>query len=439
MKKSYYLISIILLHIFVLFSKTYRLDFGGKQVQKGYLQVSGDMVYSESRGYGFSSCKPIKNITRQKGNQLNKDFCTSEEPFYFFIDLPEGNYKVDIILGDQSGKSINTVKAESRRLILNRVITKNGQIKTKTFSVNVRRPKINQNDSIIRNPREYVYLNWDNKLSLEFNNKNPKVAGLKVTKIQDVTTIFLAGNSTVTDQEYVPWAAWGQMLPYFFDQNITVANYAESGSAMKNFIASNRLKKIKNKIGSGDYLFIQFGHNDQKKQSSAYLEPNQGYKKYLKKFVKTARKFEATPVLIPSMHRRKFDNNGNIINTHGEYPQAVREVARETNVALIDLTKMSKKLYEALGVKGSQKAFVHYPANTFPGQNKKLSDNSHHSVYGAFQLAKCIVKGIKRNNLRLIRYFRNPDKSYEPGNPDPFQQVKIPYSPSIKILRPKGN
>lgn len=416
-----------------------KYDFGTGKVANGYTKVTGNMTYNEARSYGFISDTTIQNITRNSKEAIQGDFCTSSKPFYFFVDLAEGNYRIKITFGDPMGTSLNTVKAESRRLMLHNIKTKKGQSITKTFTVNIRRPKINQTDSIVRKEREYVFLNWDDKLTLEFNNKRPRINALEIKEVQDVTTIFLAGNSTVVDQEYVPWAAWGQMLPVFFNEQISVANYAESGEAMLSFIHRNRLKKITSQIKAGDYLFIQFGHNDQKKQSSAYLEAHTGYKKYLGKFVDTARQYEATPVLITSMHRRKFDEHGEIINTHGDYPQAVREVAKKKDVALIDLHAMSEKFYEALGVEGSRKAFVQYPSHSFPNQEEKLADNSHHSTYGAYQLAKYVIKGIQENDLPLVQYLRSWVKPYDPDNPQPFETFDVPFSPAIKMLRPEGS
>ena len=420
-------------------SYSVRFDFGPGESAKGYEKVTADMEYNTECGFGFVSDTIMEEVNRKKGNALSSDFCTSPKPFYFFVDLPEGNYRVKIHFGDPEGTSINTVKAESRRLMLHDVKTQKGESLTKTFTVNVRRPRINEKDSIRRKSREYVFLNWDDKLTLEFNNEKPCIQAVEREEIEDVTTVFLAGNSTVVDQEYVPWAAWGQMLPVFFNDQVAVANYAESGETMLGFIGRNRLKKVTSQIRPGDYLFIQFGHNDQKEHSSAYLEAHTGYKKYLGMFVDTARKYGATPVLVTSMHRRRFDKNGEIVNTHGDYPQAVREVAEEKEVALVDLHAMSEQFYEALGVEGSRKAFVQYPANTFPGQEKELEDNSHHSTYGAYQLARCVIKEIRKNELGLVKYLRPWVDTYDPANPMPFKSFDVPFSPSIRMLRPEGS
>jgi lysophospholipase L1-like esterase len=224
--------------------------------------------------------------------------------------------------------------------------TAKGKVTAVEFTVNIR-------DSLIRDAtgnvvnrvklkqRELDYLHWDNKLTLEFVGDSPKVCGLEITPNTTATTVFLAGNSTVVDQDKEPWAAWGQMIPAFFEgKKVAIANYAESGEALNSFISARRLEKVLSLMKPGDYLFIEFGHNDQKQKGEG-IGPFTSYKKNLQYFVSEVRKKGGIPVLVTSMHRRNFDSTGHIVNTLGEYPEAVRQTAREENVALIDLNAMS--------------------------------------------------------------------------------------------------
>src|SRR5262249_35079206 len=157
---------------------------------------------------------------------------------------------------------------------------------------------------------------------------------------------------------------------------VAIANHAESGESLRSFIAENRLAKLLERMKPGDYLFIQFAHNDQK-PGAFHVDPFTTYKDYLKQYIEEVRKRRAIPVLVTSMHRRLFDSDGKIINTLDHYPEAMRQLAMEQNVVLIDLNTMSKILFEALGPEGSLKAFVHYPAHTFPGQDEELKDDTH--------------------------------------------------------------
>ena len=415
-----------------------KFDFGNGKVEKGYTQVTGNIIYSSDVGFGFISKETVVDVNRNGKNALTSDFCTSKNPFYFVIDLPEGMYEVKLYMGDVKGKTTTTVKAESRRLMLEKVQTNKGEIRCETISVNVRTPKINNEGSIKLKSRELNYVNWDNKLTIEFNNERPCINALEITEKKNLITVFLAGNSTVVDQEYEPWCSWGQMITSFFKPDVVFANYAESGEALLSFQAERRFEKIMSLLEPGDYLFIEFGHNDQKPQSSSYVEPFTGYKRELKKMIRETKAKGGIPVLVSSTQRRKFDELGNIENTHGDYPAAMKQTAEEENVAFIDLNAMSKVLFESLGIENSKKAFVHYPANTYPGQNKEFADNSHFSPYGAYQLAKCVVMGIKNNNLDLKEYITKSFHDYDPNTPDDFSKWMIPDSPMFELLKPDG-
>ena len=171
------------------------------------------------------------------------------------------------------------------------------------------------------------------------------------------------------------------MLPRFFQPTIAIANHGESGESLRGFLGEHRLDKVLSVIKPGDYLFIQMGHNDQKEKGEG-VGAFTTYKTDSKHFIAVAREHGATPVLVTPMNRLTFDDAGKITNSLGDYPEAVRQAAREENVALIDLNAMSKPFYEALGPKDAHLAFAG-------------SDTTHHSDYGSYELAKCIVEGIR--------------------------------------------
>ncbi len=418
--------------------KCLQFDMGPGKLETGYTRVLGNMNYTPERGFGFVSGTTVSDVDRGGRDALRCDYCTSDGPFFFVVDLPEGNYEIKITTGDRKGVSRTTVKAENRRLMLENVNTAKGKFLTSTLTVNVRTPRINDTTTIQLKPREYDYRNWDNKLTLEFNHERPCINAIEIHRLDQVKTVFLAGNSTVTDQAKEPWAAWGQMIPRFFMPGVAVANYAESGEALKSFVAEKRLLKIMNLIRPGDYLFIEFGHNDQKPASAAFVEPFTGYKELLQQYIHETREKGAFPVLLTPVHRRNFDAYGRIVNTHGDYPEAVRQVAREENVPLIDLNAMSATLYEALGPEGSKKLFVHYPAASFPGQETELKDDSHHSVYGAYELAKCVAEGIKAAVPELaVHLVELPP--YDPARPGPFESFSWPVSPAFETNKPDGH
>ena len=374
----------------------------------------------QERGYGF--VEPVI-LDAKRG----ADFC-STKPFLFTVDVPEGNYRIRATLGAKSSESITTIKAEARRLMVERVRTRPGDFAIPTFTVNVRYKEIQNGGTVRLKTDEQSHLDWDHQLTLEFNNTHPCLRALDIEKVEKIVTVYLAGDSTVTDQGKEPWSAWGQILPHFFNENVAIANHAESGESLKSFVAERRLEKILETLKGGDYLFIQFAHNDQKPGAS-HVDAFTGYKEYLAKFITAARERKAIPVLVTSMHRRNFDADGKIVNTLGDYPEAMRQLAQTENVPLIDLNAMSRELYEALGPDGTLKAFVHYPAGTFPGQEKELRDDTHFNSYGAYELAKCIVLGIRADKIALAKYLVDKTTTFQPNRPDSVANWSLPASP----------
>ena len=322
-------------------------------------------------------------------------------------------------------ESGTTVKAELRRLMLERVRLAPGKFETQSFIVNVRAPHIAGGGEVRLKDREKTSeaRAWDNRITLEFSDAHPAVCAVEIEKADAIPTIFIAGDSTSTDQPVEPYNSWGQMLTRFFKPDIAVANHGESGEFLRSFIGELRLAKLMSVIKPGDYLFIQMGHNDQKEKGEG-IGAFTSYKTDLKKFVAEARRHDAIPVLITSVNRLTFDTAGKITNSLGDYPEAVRQTAKEENVTLIDLNAMSKLFYEALGPTDAHVAFAG-------------KDTTHHSDYGSYELAKCIVEGIRQSKLPLVKYlFDTPP--FDPAHPDPFARFDLPPDPAAPPQRPYG-
>ena len=216
------------------------------------------------------------------------------------LPLPEGNYDVSVTFATNS---VVTVKSESRQLMLEKVTGG-----PHTFTVNIRTPSIAGERHVSLKPREIGVPHWDDKLELEFLGENPSLRSLKVTPTTKAITVYLAGDSTVTEQPKEPWAGWGQMLPRFFKQGVAIANHAESGLSLGTFKGSHRLEKVLSTMKPGDYLFIQFGHNDQKEKGEG-VGPFASYKTNLIEFVTATRGKGGIPVLVTPMERRRFNSS----------------------------------------------------------------------------------------------------------------------------------
>jgi lysophospholipase L1-like esterase len=354
--------------------------------------------------------------------------CTSDKPFFFSVPIPEGNYRVTVVLGGPQA-SVTTVRAEGRRLMLEKIPTAPDASVTRSFDTNVRYPEISGDPTnlVKLKAREQGILNWDHKLTLEFNGDHPSVRSIDIEPIANEPTIYLAGDSTVVDQYYEPWAAWGQMLPRFFLPGVVIANHAESGETTRSFVSEKRLAKIMSIIKPGDYLFIQFAHNDMKPGAVSLDD----YKKLLIDYIAQTRAKGATPVLVTSMNRRTFDNSGHIVNSFGGYPDAMREIAAQQKVSLIDLNAMSKTLFEAMGPEGTLKAFMHYPANAFPNQPLAINDDTHFNSYGAYELARCVVHGIREASLPIARLLDPGVPDFNPAHPDAQPGFHLPPTPIL--------
>jgi lysophospholipase L1-like esterase len=217
------------------------------------------------------------------------------------------------------------------------------------------------------------------------------------------TRIFLIGDSTMADKPLVdnPEHGWGQMLPLFFKHHVQIFNHARNGRSTKSFITEGRWKAVYDQLQPGDYVFIQFGHNDAKKEdTSRFAAPRPDYKSYLVKFVREAREKKAIPVLFTPVTRRDFDTTGKFVATHGDYPAVVKEVAKEENVPCIDMFEKSKKIVKGLGNEKSKPLYLNGVKKEFRNWDRKR-DNTHFTRPGAIQMASLAVEGIKELHLSL--------------------------------------
>jgi lysophospholipase L1-like esterase len=411
---------------------SYKFQFGAAQAASGYTLVPLTAVYSAGTGYGFEPGAAVTAVTGNASDPLQRGAITSAQPYTFSVAVPEGSYRVTVTLGDPHAESTVTVKAEARRLMLEHLKIPAGKFETRTFTVNIRNPKISTGGEVILDSREWnfethqaISRGWDDKLTLAFSDTHPAVAAIQIEKMTDPVTLFILGDSTVTDQGG-GGSSWGQMATRWFKAPVVVANHAESGETLKGFLKERRWEKVLDSMKAGDYVIIEFGTNDSKSSGPQNMYPNQDfaetyapanttYKELLKRFAADAQKKGAFPIIVSPSARRQDNLSGP--GSLSAYAIAAMATAKEIGVPSIDLNTMGRQINTALGDEAP----------------KQFGDQTHHVDYGAYLQSKCIVLGIQQAKLPLAKYIVD-DFSFDPTHPQPTpSNFQVPADP-----RPAG-
>ncbi len=409
----------------------------GPQPVPGYTQVKPEDNYTMERGYGFDLSSTVTRVDNGGSDPQKAGYVTGAKgkPFFFSAKLAPGVYNVKVTLGDAKGESTTTVKSETRRLMLEAVHTPVGQWTTREFYTHLRVPQIPGGSIVRMKPREnkisqlflywednqpmtFMELDWDEKLTLEFTDAHPALDTVEITNAEKPLTVYLVGDSTMTDQMMEPWGAWGMQFPRWFKPPVVIANYAESGESAASFFSELRWPKLMSEVHAGDYILIQFGINDR-------ATPLDRFKQYIEQFVSEARAKGAIPVLVTSQNLRSgfWDPDGKGQQTLGSYPRTMWEVASEQKTWYIDLNSMSTSLYEAIGQDKLPQAFV---------------DTTHQNAYGSYELAKCVVQACIDAKLPFAQYVVDDWKTFDPKHPDSMENFRLPPDPQMDPTKLPG-
>lgn len=392
-------------------AENYKFDFGEGPVAAGYTQVKANTKYSDSQGYGFES-GTVSSVDRLWDDDLTTDFLTAKGDMVFSVALPQGNYEVTFILGDGENESETTVWAENRKLMLDRITLAGGVFSRQTVSL--RRMETRSMDGSVTmsiKDREKDYRTWDKKLTFVISGKAPAVAGIEIKRNDNVTTLWLCGNSTVVDQITAPWAGWGQMAPGFFKSSLAIANYAESGLTASGFYSMKRLAKILSEVKKGDFVTVQFAHNDQKNQNDV-----NNYETTLTKYANEIKAKGAIPLFVTSTARQNETDPKTAV---GGLPERMRALGKKLGVTVLDLNQHSITLGKALG--GNKEKMYMYTA----------SDKTHFCEYGAYELARANIEEIKAKVPELAKHLRDDHEAFDSSKPDPLDiltQAKTPIT-----------
>ncbi|MBV6641451.1 MAG: rhamnogalacturonan acetylesterase [Cyclobacteriaceae bacterium] len=221
------------------------------------------------------------------------------------------------------------------------------------------------------------------------------------------TNIYMIGDSTMASykEDRAPLTGWGQVMSDYFKKPIRVDNHATSGRSTKSFISEGRWDKVFENLQPDNYVFIQFGHNDAKKDDPRrYADPNGLYKENLIKFVKETRDKGAIPILLTPIARRAFNDDGSIKNTHGDYLKAVNDVSKSLDVIMIDMFKLTSEYVAKLGPDKSKDVYLWVEPNEIYPEGKE--DNTHLSTLGAHQFAKLVLREVINQDIPLKSQIR---------------------------------
>jgi lysophospholipase L1-like esterase len=330
---------------------------------------------------------PASAATAPPTSPADRAKCTGTAPIKCHYAVAPGNYDVTVVLGSATKAAVTTVTGEQRRTMLPTATSAAGLYKTYSFSVNVRHPEGAPSGAV-----------GSDGLDLTFSGSAPQLSSIGVVAAAPMV-MYLAGDSTVCDQLSAPYSGWGQQLPQYIKLGLSVANYGDSGESAGSFYnTASMFPAIKSRVKTNDLVLIQFGHNDKKVTKAAYQAS-------LGAMVDGVKAKGGVPVLVTPPVRRWFtgatlNSTGMIVNELGvDLPAAMREVAGAKGVKLIDLTAKSKVLVEGLGPVNSGKIYLTKATDG-------VDDKTHFSAYGANELAKLVVQGMRELNLSSVSYLR---------------------------------
>ena len=356
-------------------------DFGPGDLAEGALRVTTATAFDAEWGYGFSKLptNPVADVNRDTGDALREDFVAADGAT-FEVDLGAGDYSIQLVAGDQQAATTTTITAEG--------IAK-----------------------VLANPQAagaYLQMAFpialvDGRLTLEIAGGTAAINALTITRLPArvagaITTAYITGDSTVQTYDptaYAPQAGWGQMIDRFFADDIAFANHAIGGRSSKNFITQGRLDDVLRGIRPGDYLFVQFGHNDATQGVDDRYASPADYKEYLRVYVEGARQRGATPILVTPVSRRDFDPATGLFRvSFPEYVAKMKELAVEEDVLLVDLSASSRAYLDQIGPEAAKAVFLHVDPGVFPQRPAGTVDDTHFQEYGAIQMARLIAQDV---------------------------------------------
>ncbi|MFE6647459.1 GDSL-type esterase/lipase family protein [Nocardioides sp. NPDC057772] len=353
------------------------LDFGPGEVKVGATRINANSAWGPGQRIGFVHTARVKGTDRRTDDPVRGDFVTVGDT-ELVIDVPNGDYGVDVVAGDAEGPTDIGMTVEQMAKVA-RTTKAAGEFLETGFDIAV----------------------VDGQINIEFAGDAANLSSLVITKkaerdAGEEPTLWITGDSTV--QTYgasvAPQAGWGQMFDRYLTDDVTVTNRSIGGRSSKNFISQGRLDSVLLNIRPGDYLFSQFGHNDNSYGVDDRYAAPADYKEYLRTFVDGARQRGATPVIVTPVSRRDYNADGTAKVSFPAYVDAARELAAETDALLVDLSASSRAYLTEIGAEEAKKVFLWVEPGVYPNRPNGTQDNTHFQEYGAVQMARLVATDV---------------------------------------------
>lgn len=353
------------------------LDLGPGAVADGATAIKANTAWSPDQRIGFVHTAKVKGTDRRTGDAVRSDFVTVGDT-ELVIDIPNGDYTVAVVAGDAEGPTDIGMTVEQMTKVA-QTTRAAGEFLETQFEIAV----------------------VDGQINIEFAGAAANLNSLVITKqaereAGERPTLWITGDSTVQtyNASFAPQAGWGQMFDRYLTDDVAVTNRSIGGRSTKNFISQGRLDSVLLDIRPGDYLFSQFGHNDNSYGVGDRYAAPADYKEYLRTFVDGARQRGATPVIVTPVSRRDYNADGTAKVSFPAYVDAARELAAETDALLVDLSASSRAYLTEIGAEEAKKVFLWVEPGVYPNRPNGTQDNTHFQEYGAVQMARLVATDV---------------------------------------------
>ena len=392
---------------------TWRFDFGPGEIARGATQVTAETSYTPDLGYGFEDTTTLTETDRGGEDPLRGDFVSTASTATFLVDLAPGDYRIRILSGDLDGPTDIAVTAEE--------IEKVPQTEAEA-------------GEMLELEFELALVSGRLGLTLTGTAANINavdIEALPARRRGHRPTLYLLGDSTMQtyDPYWMPQAGWGQFFDRFVSDRVLVDNRSIGGRSSRSFINQGRLDEVLRLVRPGDYVYVQFGHNDATYTVPDRYTPPEDFREYLRTYIEGARQRGGEAIVVTPVSRRDVDaDTGRFRVSFPEYVEAAISIAAELDAPLVDLSASSRAFLDELGAEGAKDVFLHADAGVYPNRPNGVADDTHFQEYGAIQMARLVALGTAELGLRISAHIIVRSSSGAPRAVDGLELIRASAS-----------